>query len=118
MAKTVRLSDDLVDMARQEAALQGRSLGAQIAHWARIRRAVETSGRLDHGKISAVLAGEMQTCKLTPDEQSVWQDRFTDLMGELGPEEEAFFADRRRRGLGIGLDEEGNLVRAEPDPSA
>lgn len=118
MAKTVKLNDDLVDFARQEAVLQDRSLGAQITHWARIGRAVETSGKLDHAKISAVLAGEMQTRELTPEEKSVWLDRFTDLMGKPGPEEDAFFADRRRRGLGVGLDEKGNLVRAEPDPAA
>ena len=118
MAKTVKLNDDIVDFARQEAVLQDRSLGAQISHWVRIGRAVETSGKLDHAKISAVLAGEMQTRELTPEEKSVWLDRFTDLMGEPGPEEEAFFADRRRRGLGVGLDEKGNLVHAEPDPAA
>jgi len=118
MAKTVKLNDDIVDFARQEAELQDRSLGAQIAHWVRIGRAVETSGKLDHSKISAILVGEMQTRELTRAEKSVWLDRFTDLMGEAGPAEEAFFADRRRRGLGVGLDEKGNLVHAKPDPTA
>ncbi|ETW11000.1 hypothetical protein ATO8_19304 [Roseivivax marinus] len=118
MAKTVKLNDDIVGFARQEAELQNRSLGAQIAHWVRIGRAVETSGKLDHAKISAILAGEMQTRELTLEEKSVWLDRFTDLMGETGPAEEAFFADRRRRGLGVGLDEKGNLVHAKPDPTA
>ena len=118
MAKSIKLNDDIVDVARREAMLQDRSLGAQISHWVRIGRAVETSGKLDHTKISAVLAGEMQTRELTPEEKSVWLDRFSDLMGEPGPEEEAFFADRRRRGLGVGLDEKGDLVHAEPDPAA
>lgn len=118
MAKTVKLNDELVDFARQEAVLQDRSLGAQVSHWVRIGRAVETSGKLDHAKISAALAGEMQTRELTPEEKSVWMDHFTDLMGEPGPEEKGFFADRRRRGLGVGLDEKGNLVHAEPDPAA
>jgi len=60
----------------------------------------------------------MQTRVLSSEAKSVWLDRFADLMGEPGPEEEAVFADRRRRGLGAGLDEKGNLVRAEPDPTA
>lgn len=118
LAKTVKLNDELVEFARQEAVLQDRSLGAQVSHWVRIGRAVETSGKLDHAKISAVLAGEMQTRELTPEEKSVWMDQFTDLMGEPGPEEKGFFADRRRRGLCVGLDEKGNLVHAEPDPAA
>jgi len=98
MAKTVKLNDDIVDVARREAMLQGRSLGEQISHWARIGRAVEASGKLDYTKISAVLAGEMETRELSSEEKSVWADRFTVLMGEPGPEEEAFFADLRRRG--------------------
>lgn len=97
MEKTVKLNDDLIDVARHEAILQDRSLDAQIAHWVRIGRAVETFGKLDYAKVSAVLAGEMQTRNLSDEEKSVWMDRFTDLMGEPGPDEEAFFADRRRR---------------------
>jgi hypothetical protein len=41
-----------------------------------------------------------------------WLDDFTDKLGRVGPEEEAFFERRRRLGLGVGLDEDGSLVCA------
>ena len=46
---------------------------------------------IDEKKIAAALSGKLQTGELTQEEKAVWLDRFTDLMGEPGPEEEAFF---------------------------
>lgn len=40
-------------------------------------------------------------------------DRLIEKMGQPGPAEEAFFARRRKLGLGVGLDAAGNLVRQE-----
>ena len=65
----------------------------------RRERAVETTCKIDHAKICAVLAGEIQTSELTTAENSVRLDRFTDLVSEPVPDEEAFFVERRRRGL-------------------
>ncbi len=39
-------------------------------------------------------------------------DMLTDKMAVPGPNEEAFFEERRRKGLGVGLDDDGNLVDA------
>ena len=58
----------------------------------RRERAVETTCKIDH-------AGEIQTSELTTAEKSVRLDRFTDLVSEPVPDEEAFFVERRRRGL-------------------
>lgn len=45
-------------------------------------------------------------------EQQKRLDAFIDKMAVSGPNEEAFFEERRRKGLGVGLDEDGNLVKA------
>ena len=34
-------------------------------------------------------------------------------MDQAGPDEDAFFERRRRLGLGVGLDDDGNLVYAK-----
>jgi len=39
-------------------------------------------------------------------------DALTDKLSVPGPNEEAFFEERRRKGLGVGLDDDGNLVKA------
>lgn len=45
MGTSLKLSDDLVDEARQEAQAADRSLTSQIEHWARLGRSVETALR-------------------------------------------------------------------------
>lgn len=42
-----------------------------------------------------------------------WLDDFTERMMRPGQEEEEFFARRRQRGLGAGLDENGKLMRSK-----
>ncbi|WP_186392851.1 MULTISPECIES: hypothetical protein [unclassified Pannonibacter] len=42
-------------------------------------------------------------------------DALTDKMAVPGPDEDAFFEERRRKGLGVGLDDDGNLVNAGDD---
>ena len=39
-------------------------------------------------------------------------DALTDKLSVPGPDEEAFFEERQREGLGVGLDADGNLVNA------
>lgn len=113
MAQSIKLGDDLMKVVRRESELQSRSLAGQIAHWVRIGRAIEKSGNFDHARISAALAGDLETTDLTDEEKDVWLDSFVEKMGGAGADEDAFFARRRRLGLGVGLDGAGNLVREE-----
>jgi len=114
MAQSVKFADDtLVDDARVMAELQSRSLAGQITHWARIGRAIERSGRFDHVRLTRVLAGEAETNALTLEEKAVWSERFLMKMSELGPAEDAFFAELRASGKAVGLDASGTLIHAE-----
>ena len=111
MAQSIKLADDIMKIVRRESELQSRSIAGQIAHWVRIGRAIEKSGNFDHARITAALAGDIETTVLTDEEKDVWLDSFVEKMGQPGPDEAAFFARRRQLGLGVGLDEGGNLVR-------
>lgn len=73
-------------------------------------RAIEKSGNFDHARITATLAGDMETTDLTHEEKYVWLDGFVDKMARPGPDETAFFDRRLKLRLGVGLDEAGNLV--------
>ncbi len=44
MAKSIRISDELYDLALHEAALMERSLAQQIEHWVKLGVGVERSG--------------------------------------------------------------------------
>ncbi|WP_417692444.1 TA system antitoxin ParD family protein [Roseibium sp.] len=115
MARSVKLSDEVMDLVRREAQIQNRSIADQINHWIRLGRAIETSAKFDHNRIVEALAGKRPASDLTEQEASVWLDEFVEKMGVSGSSEEAFFEKRRRLGLGVGLDTGGNLVRATED---
>lgn len=68
-------------------------------------------GNFDHARITAALAGNIETTDLTDEEKDVWLDSFVEKMGQPGADEDAFFTRRQQLGLGVGLDEGGNLVR-------
>lgn len=117
MAQSIKLADDIMTQVRLEAELQSRSLSGQIAHWMRIGMAIERSGRFSHDRVNAVLAGQAPTADLSDQEHAVWLEKFIEKMGEATPEEEAFFAERRKLGRGVGLDRTGRLVRAADLPA-
>lgn len=118
MAQSIKLGDDIMQIVRRESELQSRSIAGQIAHWVRIGRAIEKSGNFDHARITAALAGAVETTELTEEENDVWLDSFVEKMGQSGSDEDAFFARRRRLGLGVGLDAAGNFVREKTARSA
>jgi hypothetical protein len=113
MAQSIKLGDDIMKIVRRESELQSRSIAGQIAHWVRIGRAIERSGNFNHARITAALAGDIETIDLTDEEKDVWLDSFVEKMGQSGSDENAFFAKRRQLGLGVGIDAAGNLVRAK-----
>lgn len=113
MAQSIKLGDDIMQLVRRESELQSRSVAGQITHWLRIGRAIERSGRFDQARINAALAGELESAALSDEEHEVWLDSFVQQMGDAAAEEEPFFAARQRLGLGVGLDEGGNLVRGD-----
>lgn len=55
MAQSVKYSDDLVDLARQEAELHDRTVSNQMTHWRSIGTVIERSGIYDYGKIASLL---------------------------------------------------------------
>ncbi|MFC2970186.1 hypothetical protein [Acidimangrovimonas pyrenivorans] len=65
-------------------------------------------------KLSDVL---LEMSDLSEEEKSFWLAMFTDAMKVPGPGEEAFFAQRQKCGLGVGLDGVGRLAYAKNKPT-
>ncbi|WP_417260622.1 TA system antitoxin ParD family protein [Celeribacter sp.] len=114
MARSVKLSDDIMEIVNREADLHSRSLAGQITHWIKIGRAIERSRNFDHNRITAALDGRLDPSELTEEEDAVWTEVFIEKMGEPSDEEKTLFAERRRLGIGVGLDASGNLIYAKP----
>lgn len=115
MAQSVKLADDVMAAVRREADLHSRSVAGQITHWLRLGKAIEQSGAYDHARVTAALDGRLDPVELREEEAIAWLDAFTEKMSAPAPTEQAFFAERRQLGRGVGLDAAGNLVHAGPD---
>lgn len=107
----VRIDRELYDDASTTADLKSRSIAQQIAHWARIGRALETSPGVTAERVSRVLAGTADYDDLTLREQAVvraeWDHRIESRVQGLRLDEEF---EREGRAY-VELDEEGRLVR-------
>jgi hypothetical protein len=65
-------------------------------------------------KLRAALSGHADAGELSAEDRAVFLDSFWDALARPLSLEEAFWAERRRRGGGVGLDERGRLVQAMP----
>lgn len=61
-------------------------------------------------RVTQALAGLLAVDELTGDEQEEFFEGFAQKMATPSAEELVFWADRNRRGLGVGMDDAGNLV--------
>lgn len=112
MTQSVELGDDLMAEICREAERQGISVLEQVEQWVRLGKAIVKSENFNLAKVEAALSAKVPTAALSPIEFDVWSDMFDDLLTRPTPQAEALFAERRRLGLGSGLDDNGNLVHA------
>ncbi len=112
-SEVVRVDSALVERARAEGSVMGRSTAAQLSHWARLGRALEHS-RVSTSTIHAVLAGQARFDDLDADEQQavsdLWSEQMTGLIAGL---------DLRRDFEAAGqayaeLDDDGNVIEVDP----
>lgn len=114
MAQAVKISDDEMAVLRQAAALQSRSLTGQAEHWLRLGRAFERDPRFSYVRVEQALKGLVAPMDLTDDEQEQYFERFDELLSKPSPTANAFFKDRQEQGLGVGMDETGNIIEQQP----
>lgn len=114
MAHAVKISDLEMNVLRDAARLNSRSLSGQAEHWMRIGRAVERDPAIGYSRVERALRGlePLELDALGEDQQDAF---FEDLAGAAPtPAEDAFWRDRRERGLGVGLDDQDRLVSRAP----
>ncbi len=117
MPQAVRIDDELIEQARAEIVVSNRSIGGQIEQWAKIGRAIERAPGFDHQRVRAALRAELPRDELTGEEMAVYDEEFFALLEQPSEIEDAFFAKMREEGLGVGLDENDELVYGEKEPS-
>lgn len=114
MSQAVKISDAEMKALREAAAMNSRSISGQAEHWMRIGRAFERSPEFGYSKIERALKGlePLALDALTETEQEAFFDALGASTDVPTAAENAFWADREQRGLGVGLDENDKLVYA------
>ena len=82
MAKSVRLSDELVNNASQEGRFLKRSAAGQIEYWAEIGKLVEQTGCFSLSRIRSFQEGHVSIDDLTPDERIAASRSLFDQLAE------------------------------------
>lgn len=117
MNHAVRISEKEMAELRKAARLNSRSLAGQAEHWMRLGRALERNPDISYSRIEMALQGleALDLDTLDETQQEDFLDRFADATLAPTAAQTAFFEDRRRRGLGVGTDDQGQIVeqRAE-----
>lgn len=109
MSKTVKIDDELIELAAREAKLMSRSLAGQVKHWVRIGMSIERSRSFDQSQVAAALSGRLSPDDLSVAEQESFVEGILSAAREGTSEQEQFFIGRRKAGLGAGL-RDGKLV--------
>jgi len=118
MAQSIKISNNEMDLLREESKTFGRSIAGQAEHWMRIGRAIEQSSHFNYRKIQAVLKGTLNPDHLNRDEQEIYLDDFIDEMKSPQANLEKHFAEQQKAGIGVGLDQDEKLVYASSAQSA
>jgi hypothetical protein len=111
VAQAVKISDPEMEVLREAAAVNSRSISGQAEHWLRIGRAVERDPRFGYVQIEQALKGLRPVSSLSDEQQEEFFERFAAETLVPTGQERAFWEERQRKGLGVGMDEEGNIVR-------
>lgn len=87
MAQTIKLPDDLMQVLREEAESQDRSIAGQVRHWIRLGQALEAS--LPYERMRAALTGKLDTRKLSDEQLDHWNKGIFALLTGEGETPEA-----------------------------
>lgn len=113
--KVTRFDADLFEAAAAEGARQSRSARQQLAHWARVGRAVSSVSSAQRARVEAALAGELPLSTLTSEESIVVNAEISTGIEERLAQVD-FGDELAAEGITtVALDAEGNLVEHRPD---
>ena len=111
---TFEVDDHLRKVVELAAEHNGMSVTDQIGQWIRMGQLMEEMPKSYRDDL------EKEVMYRTPDrltyvDDLTWLIHLGNAAAGPSPYADAFFADRRRRGIGVGLDKDGNVVRQQKE---
>jgi hypothetical protein len=115
MAKAVKLSEELVEIARREGRVMYRSIGAQVEYWARIGREVEATRGLGIDAVRKLLEGVGSVQNLSEADTALYMDLLEQKFSALDGSDTRILDDLRAGGHPIAAsDGKGNVIIERP----
>ena len=115
MSIPTRIDEELYEAAKVKGAVNSRSAAQQIAHWAKLGRAVESSSNVTQRQIEAVLSGELTYDDASEAAQEAvhaeWMSQIPHRMSQLNFAEEFVSAGESSWTVG---DSEGSTAERTP----
>ena len=114
-SKAVKLSEDFVEIAREESEVMCRSIGAQIEYWARLGRRIESTGALGPARVRELLKGHGDVQDLTGSDDALYVDMLTQELEALDGSDTRVLDELRAGGHSVAsTDENGRLLIEKP----
>lgn len=110
MFSTIKISESAKQLAAQAASVNSRSISAQVEHWMKIGRAIEQSPGFNYERVQKALHAELNQDELSEEELAIYEEALFSSMYDLTDQFTGFIENQKAKGLGVGLDDEGNLV--------
>ena len=109
--KAIKLSEELVESAREESAVMRRSVSAQVEYWARIGRRVEATGALGPEGVRRLLAGRGSVQDLAGADDALYLEGLTEELESLDGSDTRLLDALRAAGYTVAsVDDDGRLV--------
>jgi ParD-like antitoxin of type II bacterial toxin-antitoxin system len=116
--RVTRFAADLLDSAAAEGARHSRSAKQQLDHWARVGRTVSSHYSSSRRRVEAALEGRVSLTDLTDEERLVANAEIDAAIAERLHSID-FGAVLAAEGVTtVALDDQGRMVRYEPDGTA
>lgn len=109
--KAIKLSEELVEIAREESTVMRRSVSAQVEYWARLGREVEAAGALGPARVRELLGGKGSVQDLDEADDALYLDALTRKLEALDGSDTRLLDALRAAGYSIAsVDEQGRVV--------
>jgi hypothetical protein len=113
MARTIKITEELVEIASEEGRVMRRSIGAQVEYWARLGRRIEASGAITSADVRRLLGASGSVQDLDEPGDEAYLGALTAKLESLDGSDARLLDDLRAGGHAVAFEDASGRVRIE-----
>jgi len=118
-SKAIKISEELIQIARVESKIMYRSVGAQVEYWARLGREVESREALGPAGVRELMKGRGSVQNLTATDDGLYLDLLAKRLESLDGSDTRALDELRKGGHSVAsTNKDGELVIKKRRPLA